>query len=253
MPTISATIITKNEEHNIKDCIESVLWVDEIIVADSGSTDKTKEICKQYAPKVKFYETDWPGFGKQKNRARELATSDWILSIDADERASKELENEIRQAIKSDQSVAYKISRLSYFKNKPITYCFSRYYEKPIMLTKKNCCTLSDDIVHESFSKIDGKTGELKNIVHHYTYESLEKMINKMNSYSSFNADKLYKKGKRTNISMILIRSLWTFIKIYFLKLVFLNGWPGFLIALANAEGTFYKYAKLLEKERDKK
>jgi len=109
MPTISATIITKNEAHDIRGCIESLLWTDEIIILDSGSTDGTQAICQEYAPKVKLTVTDWPGFSKQKQRALDLATSDWILSIDADEQVTPELQNEILEVIPNSEYAAYKI------------------------------------------------------------------------------------------------------------------------------------------------
>lgn len=247
MPTISATIITKNESRHIGSCIEALLWADEIIILDCGSTDGTQDICKKYGPKVKLHETDWPGFGKQKNRALDLATSDWILSIDADEIITPELKAEILSATTNNDYIAYQIPRLTYFYNRPIRHCFKSDRDAPIRLAKNGRCRFSEDIVHEKMI-VDGKIKKIKNELHHFSYYNLEGSINKINSYSTLNALKLSQTQKRTNAFQVLAHAIWTFIKIYFLNLGFLDGWPGFLIAFSNSEGTFYKYAKLLEK-----
>ena len=252
MPTITTIIITKNEARNIAACIESALWTDEIVVLDCGSTDQTQEICKQYAPKVKLYETDWPGFGKQKNRALELATSNWILSIDADERITSELKKEILQqldSIDSTNCAAYQIPRLTHFLGKSIKYCFGTN-DAPIRLIQKGFGKFSDDIVHEKIIA-NGKTGKLQNKLEHLSFDNVETLINKINNYSSLGATKLYRNQKKTTYAKAMARATWIFIKIYFLKRGFLDGWAGFIIAFSNFEGTFYRYVKLLEKGRN--
>ncbi|EKE01169.1 MAG: Lipopolysaccharide core biosynthesis glycosyltransferase [uncultured bacterium] len=249
MPTISAIIITKNEEKNIAACIDSVLWVDEIIVLDCGSTDQTQEICRKYAPKVKLRETDWPGFGEQKNRALALATSDWILSVDADERVTPQLKQEILQKLDNPNYVAYKTPRLNYFLGKPIRYCYGDKSDAPIRLAKKNACKFSDDIIHEKII-VNGTIGKLQNKLDHFSFNNIEDLINKINSYSTLGATKLYKNNKKTSHTKAFAHALWAFIRIYFLKRGFLDGWPGFIIAFSNFEGTFYRYVKLIEKNR---
>jgi len=247
MPTISTLIITKNEAQNIAACIESVLWTDEIIVLDCGSTDQTQEICKKYASKVKLHENDWPGFGKQKNRALALATSDWILSIDADERATPKLKQEILQKLANPKYAAYQIPRLNYFLGKPLKYCYGDKADAPTRLAKRELCRFSDDIIHEKML-IDGAIGKLQNKLEHFSFNSIEDLINKINSYSTLGATKLHANKKKTSYFKALAHGLWAFIRIYFLKLGLLDGWAGFIIAFSNFEGTFYRYVKLIEK-----
>lgn len=247
--SISTIIITKNEATHIATCIKSVLWTDEIIILDCGSTDQTQEICKTYAPKVKLYVTDWPGFGKQKNRALTLATSTWMLSIDADEQVTPELKQEILQTLKNTKYTAYKIPFVDYFLDKPIKYYFGLLTYSRIRLAKKEFCKFSDDIVHEKIM-VTGKIGKLKNKLHHFSFANIETLINKINSYSTLGAIKLYSQNKTTCFSQAFGHACWTFIKIYFLKFGFINGWRGFIIALSNFEGTFYRYVKLLEKDK---
>ncbi|CAL7960779.1 (heptosyl)LPS beta-1,4-glucosyltransferase [Gammaproteobacteria bacterium] len=247
MPTISTIIITKNEEQNIAACIESILWTDEIIILDSGSTDNTLAICKKYAPKIKIYTTDWPGFGKQKNRALAFATSAWILSIDADERVTPDLKQEILQKLNNTNYTAYKIPRLNYFLGKQIKYCFGNNTDAPIRLVKKDCGKFSDDIIHERLI-VNGATDRLQNKLQHFSFGSIEELINKINSYSTLGAIKLHDTKKKTSYAKAFAHASWIFIKIYFLKLGFLDGWPGFIIAFSNFEGVFYRYAKLKNK-----
>jgi glycosyltransferase involved in cell wall biosynthesis len=249
MPTISAIIITKNEAQNIISCIESILWADEIIVLDCGSIDHTQALCKKYAPKVKLHETDWPGFGKQKNRALSLATSDWILSIDADERITPKLKDEILQKLNDTNFVAYEIPRLNYFLGKPIKHCFGNKKDAPIRLMKKGFCKFSDDIVHEKIIA-NGSTSKLQNKLNHFSFNSIEGLINKINDYSTLGAIRLYDAKKKTSHPKAFMHAAWIFIKIYFLRCGFLDGWAGFIIAFSNFEGTFYRYVKLLEKKR---
>ena len=248
MPTISTIIITKNEEQHIQDCIETALWTDEIIVLDSGSSDRTQEICKEYVPKVKLYVTDWPGYGKQKNRALELANSDWILSIDADERITPELQAEILQVISSNSDcVAYQIPRVTYFYNRPMRYCFRSISDAPTRMIKKGEGRFTDATIHETLLA-SGKIKKLKSSLKHFSCDNLADVINKINSYSTLGALNLKQAQKKVNFAQVLAHAGWTFIKIYFLRLGFLDGWPGFLTSLSHAEGSFYKYAKLLEK-----
>lgn len=267
---ISTIIITKNAEKHLKQCLDSVLWTDEIIVLDCGSDDNTVDICNSYSDKLKLHQTDWPGFGKQKNRALKLASGEWILSLDADEVVTPELQGEIiailncfakssrndevlqagRVAINKDkkdnQVVAYKIPRLTYCFGKPVKYCFGHNKDKPIRLLKKNCGYFSDDIVHEKII-VNGEIGNLKQQMQHFSFSSIEDIINKMHSYSTLSATKLYQKQYKTTPAKIFLHAFWTFFRIYVLRLGFLDGYCGFVIALGNFEGVFYKYAKLME------
>lgn len=248
MPTITATIITKNAAADIQACLESLLWVDTIIVLDSGSTDNTLEICRKFSPKVKCSETDWPGFGQQKNRALAQATTDWILSIDADEKITPELQQEILSKIANTDCVAFKIPRLTYFLGRALRHCFNPHGDTPLRLIKNGFGKFTDEIVHEQLIA-NGKTGVLDNFLLHYPFKGCTDLLNKANFYSTLGAAKLAAKQVHSGIAKTLGHAIWTFVRLYFLKLGFLDGWPGFLIAVSGAEGAFYRYAKLMEQQ----
>jgi len=246
---ISTIIITKNAAKYLKQCLDSVLWADEIIVLDCGSSDETVNICKSYGDKLKLYQTDWPGFGKQKNRALKLASSEWILSLDADEVVTPELQREIINIVQKNndnQVVAYKIPRLTYCFDKPVKYCFGYNKDKPIRLLKKDYGYFSDDIVHEKII-VNGGVGSLNQQIQHFSFSSIEDIINKMHSYSTLSATKLYQKQYKITSVQAFLHAVWIFFRIYVLRLGFLDGYCGFIIALSNFEGVFYKYAKLME------
>ncbi len=240
---LSVIIITKNEVNNIADCINSVTPIaDEVIVFDSGSTDGTQDICIHLGATV--LETDWPGFGPQKNRALSQATGEWVLSIDADERVSPELAAEIQNVIRQHSSPdVYSMPRLS-------SYCgqFMRhggwYPDRVARLFRRGSAQFSDDIVHESL-RTNSKIGKLRSHLLHLSYRSLDEVIEKVNLYSSIGAEKMANNGRRTSLTTALAKGFWAFIRTYILKLGFLDGKRGLLLAISNAEGTYYKYAKL--------
>jgi len=240
---LSIIIITKNEAHHIASCLNSVAWADEIIILDSGSTDETVSICKKFTPHV--FQTEWPGFGPQKQRALEKATGEWIFSIDADEIMTRDLEIEVKQAIKSTEFVGYQIPRLSKFCGKEIHHS-GWWPDYTIRLFRKNSGNFSLVPVHEKVL-VTGPVGKLKTPLLHDTYESLDEAIYKMNQYSSLNAKMLFHEGKKSSLGKALVKSTWTFIRTYFVKAGFLDGKHGLMLAILNSEGTFYKYIKLLE------
>lgn len=243
--TLGVIIITKNEEKNIERCLRSVAWADEIIVLDSGSTDATVEIAKNYTHHT--YQTDWPGFGVQKQRALDKCTTDWVLSVDADEEITPELQNEIMELLKSNPIFdGYEIQRKSQFCNKWIEYgdWGSDWLTR---LWRKENGSFDQRIIHEKVV-VNGKVGKLKYALLHYTYTSLDITLGKMNSYSSLGAELLFKEGKRSSVIKALYHSFWSFLRGYILRLGFLDGWQGFVIARINSLGSFYKYIKLLEK-----
>lgn len=242
MTKISVTIITKNEAHDIRECLSSVQWADEIIVLDSGSTDGTPAICREYTDKV--YETDWPGFGPQKNRALAHANGDWILSLDADERISLELKQEILQAIKSNDFQGYYIPRRSIYCGKLIKY--GAWRSKPsIRLLRRGCGKFTDVLVHENII-VDGKVSKLKNPIIHYTYQNLEEVIEKINRYSTDSALQRFKNNKHGSFWNAITHGLWAFIYSYFFQLGFLDGKEGCMLAISNAEYSYYRYLKLM-------
>jgi glycosyltransferase involved in cell wall biosynthesis len=240
---LSAIIITKNEEKNIKTCLDSLRWVDEIIVLDSGSADATVAVCKQYTDQV--YETDWPGFGQQKNRALDRASGDWILSLDADEWVTTQLKDEILKIIQNPGGyAAFDIPRLS-------SYC-GRYMHhsgwRPDYVTRlcmRGKARFSEQIVHEKMI-VDGKVGRLTNSIMHTSYKDLEQVLDKLNRYSTDGASLLRGEGKQSSLFKAISHGLWSFFYTYIVRAGFLDGRMGFTLAVYNAECTYYKYLKLM-------
>jgi len=247
--TISAIIITKNESHNIRDCLESVKWADEIIVFDSGSIDETVEIAREYTDKV--FETDWPGFGPQKNRALEKATSDWVLSIDADERITPELKKEILEVRNNNQFDAFDMPRLSRFCGKPIMHS-GWWPDRVVRLFRKEKGKFTDSLVHERLI-VQGKIGQLRSHLSHFSFENIDELIEKMNCYSSYGSLQKYRESQKGGLLKAVIRGLWMFLKTYFFKLGILDGKEGFIIAVSSAESTYYRYLKLMYLYTEKK
>ncbi len=244
LPQLSAIIITKNEEDNISDCLASVAWADEIIIVDSGSTDNTVELCRQYTDKI-LITKDWPGFGPQKNRALDRATGEWVLSIDADERVTNSLEAEIKQAIIDGKASAFRIPRQSSYCGRWIKHS-GWYPDYVLRLFRRDYARFSNDIVHEKVLVSQGEIGTLKTPLKHYSFNSLEEVLEKTNSYSSANALKYYEQGKKSGLSKAIFHGFWAFFRTYILRAGFLDGREGFMLAVSNAEGTYYRYLKLM-------
>jgi glycosyltransferase involved in cell wall biosynthesis len=240
---LSVIIITKNESQHIDRCLASVAWADEIIVFDSGSTDITVEICKRYTPWV--FVTDWPGFGPQKQRALDKASGDWILSIDADEYISDALKAEIQNVISKNAANGYEIPRLSSYCGKQIKHG-GWWPDYVLRLFRHKDGRFTDDIVHERIT-VNGKTQQLTNPILHEAFVDSEEVLRKINTYSSLGAKKLFAQGKKTSLTQALYKSIWTFFRTYILQAAFMNGPHGLMLAISNAEGTYYKYVKLLD------
>lgn len=240
---ISAIIITKNEENNIRDCLNSISWVDEIVVVDSGSSDATVSICKEFGCIVQ--ETDWPGFGPQKNRALALATKPWVLSIDADERVTPELRDEIQALIQSEpQQNGFEPPRSSNFCGRFMKHS-GWYPDHVLRLFRRESARFTDDIVHERVI-CEGAIRKLSNPLLHYTYDTLFQAVEKANLYSDLGAEKLFKEGKRSGLTKAVLKGFWAFFRTYLLRAGFLDGKQGLMLAITNAEATYYKYAKLM-------
>jgi len=240
---ISATIITRNEERNIRDCLASLDFTDEIIVVDSGSTDMTEEICRAH-PKVRFFRHTWAGYGKQKNVAADYASHDWILNLDADERVSPTLRHSIKAADPKAFSAA-RIARENYFGTRWIRHC-GWYPDYNYRLYNRNRCRFSERIVHETLEH-DGNTATLEGNLIHFTYENISDYLLRMDSYSTLSAQELFKSGKSTGIASLMFKPLATFVKMFIIKRGFLEGYAGLTLSLLYAQYTFCKYAKLIE------
>ncbi len=240
--TLSVILITKNEAANIRDCLQSVLWADEIIVVDSGSTDGTPEIAQQMGAHVYVHE-DWPGFGAQKNRALSYASKDWIFSLDADERVTPDLRAELEQAMQEGTAEGYFCPRLSQFCGKFIHHS-GWHPDYVLRLFKRGCARFSDSLVHESVL-LQGHTRKLKNPLLHYSYLSMDDVTRKVNSYSDAAAQQMFNAGKRAGWSKAVGSASWAFVRTYLLRLGILDGGAGWHIALMNARTTYLKYRKL--------
>lgn len=244
MAKISAIIITFNEEDNIGDCLKSVDWTDEIIVIDSKSADKTVEIASSFTKNI-FFTDNLPYYAK-KNLAIEKASSEWILSVDADERVPDELKNEILNTINKPESEydAYALKRKSFFISKFIKHC-GWYPDYVTRLFKKTSgAKFSENLVHEKLIQ-EGNTGKLNSDLLHYTNRDFEHYLKKLNIYTTYSANEMYSSGKTAGVFDIFFRPAFTFIKMYFLKLGILDGFIGFVLCFLSSIHVFVKYSKL--------
>jgi (heptosyl)LPS beta-1,4-glucosyltransferase len=241
MKKISVCIICKNESVNLKRCLESVKWADEIIIIDSGSTDNTIEIAQEYTDKI-FIRADWQGFGIQRQRAEMQATNDWLFVIDCDEMVPNELQQEIITHIENanDEQVFY-LNRLTKFCGQYIRHS-GWYPDKIARIYNKKNYKYNDKLVHESLDCKGCKRIDLKNNLLHYQYDDLAQYIEKRNRYAQFGANEKIKKGKKSSLSKATSSALFAFIRHYFLKRGFLDGRLGFVIAVIQMQYTFNKY-----------
>ncbi len=238
--TISVAIITKNEEKHIERCLKSVAWADEIIIVDSGSTDRTIEIAKRYTDKV--IHQDWLGFAEQRNFSLTKVTCDWVLVIDADEEVTEQLKDSILAVTNSTSNkVAYTIIRKNYFMGK-ILNC---YIEKKLRLFKNGTTKFEGD-VHER-PIFQGEIGNLQGDLFHYQYSNLDNQLNKSNQYSTLQAKELFAKGKKCGVAKIIFLTIFEFTKRYFIKGGLLDGFPGLVSSILRGHYTFSKYTKLYE------
>ena len=243
---ISAYIIAYNEEDKISDCIKSILWADEIIVADSNSTDGTCEIAESLGAKV--VQIEFNGYGNLRNEAISYCKGDWIFSLDSDERCTEKVRDEILLLIKDAPLDIYKVPRKNFFMGKWIK--FSGWYPnfRQPQLFRSGMMSYDNKPVHEGFiSYSKKKIGELNNEIWQFPYKNIEEVMHKANRYSSLGAQKLNDNAKKGSILKALLHGTWAFIKHYIFKLGFLDGGAGFVIAFGNFEGTFYRYVKLYE------
>ena len=243
---ISAVIITLNEEKNIQACIDSVKdVVDEIVVVDSFSTDKTEEICRNNG--VRFLEHEWEGYGKQKNWGNQQATYDYILSLDADECLSIELKETILTIKKQWKYDIYSFNRLTYFHGRKMKYCFL-YPDRQLRLFDRKKTQWFDHMVHEKLITGKGITvRHVPNDIIHFGEQNIHEFVDTLNYYSTLSAQYSFDLGKKPSIFKLIFSPTFSFIKNYFFKLGFLDGFWGFVICLNYAHYSFLKYAKLFE------
>lgn len=233
MNKLSIVIICKNEETVIADAVKSARFADEVLVLDSGSTDETVQICKELGARVEYQQ--WLGFGRQKNKAVELASNEWVYVLDSDERITDKLRDEIKEVLKKPEHDAYFAGRLNKFFGRYIKHC-GLYPDHSIRLFNRTKGKFNEVPVHESV-QIKQNVGYLKNHMLHLAYDSIEEFIDKQNKYSSLN-------HKKKSILKAIINPYWTFFKLYIIKKGFLDGWHGFVISKLYAQYTFWKYIK---------
>lgn len=239
---LSAIVITRNEEANLERCLRSVDWADEIIVVDSGSTDKTVEIAKSFSATV--FNPEWKGFGPGKQYALEQASGDWIISIDADEEVSFTLKGEIIELIKEEPEYSgYCIPRKTQFLGKWILHS-GWYPDYVLRLFRKSAGRFTPALVHEKV-ELNGPAGRLNNPLLHYSYPTLEDYVRKLDHYSTLRAAELFQAGKRCTVYCLTVKPVLSFFRKLIFQSGWRDGWEGFLIASLTSAGTLLKYAKL--------
>lgn len=248
MPKVSVYIIAYNEAEKVRATLESVTWADEIIVVDSHSTDDTASIAKSMGARV--VQVDFKGFGDLRNNAIKACSHEWILSIDADERCTPEVAHEIRTIMADPSSVdIWRIPRRNFFMGRWIQHSgwYPNFRQPQLFRTGSMFYDMKP--VHEGYVPHSNKTiGTLKNAIWQFPFKNMAEVMHKANRYSSLGAEKIV--HKKITMGSALLHGIWSFIKHYIFKRGFLDGWPGFIIALGNFEGTFFRYVKALEMQK---
>jgi len=244
MPTLSVILITRNEEANLDDCLTSLDGIaQQIVVVDTNSSDRTLEIAKKHGATIS-QPADWPGFGPQKNRALDLATGEWVLSLDADERLTPALKSEILTAIQHNAHIdCFAIPRLSWYCGRFIRHSgWSPDYVH--RLFKRDTARFSDDLVHERLIP-NGQVAKLENPLLHYSFMNYSQVLQKLDRYSTASAEQAFAKGKTSSPIKAVLHGAWAFFRTYILRAGFLDGPQGFALAISNGQGTYYRYMKL--------
>jgi glycosyltransferase involved in cell wall biosynthesis len=240
---LSVIVITHNESANIRDCLLSLGFADEVVVLDSGSTDGTPDMARDLGAVVHF-SSDWPGFGPQKNRALQLARFPWVLSLDADERVSPELAAQIVRVVAEDADVAYEIPRLTQFCGRWIRHC-GWTPDHVLRLFKRDAARFSDDLVHERVLLARGATARLTVPLLHYSYPTPAHYWRKLEQYSQAWAEQRFAQGQNTTMLRAGLAGVVAFLRSYVLRLGFLDGAMGFAVCTMQAQAAFGKYFAL--------
>jgi glycosyltransferase involved in cell wall biosynthesis len=249
-PSLSLIVITRNNGRTLRRCLESVDFVDEKILIDNSSTDDTQAIAAAFGARV-VTTTDFPGFSAQKQRALDLVTADWVLALDADEWILPPLKAELLQALDNPEPHAgFDMPRHSSFCGRVLRHGdWAR--DRVVRLCRRSRASYGRDAVHDRI-KVEGSIGHLGQPLMHEAVFDLEHALWRMNLYSSMTAGERHLRGQRASLPGALIHGFWTFFKSYVLRAGFLDGAPGFYQALTAGEGSFYRYAKLLEMNRSR-
>jgi glycosyltransferase involved in cell wall biosynthesis len=240
---ISAVIITLNEEANIEACLESVSWAREIVVVDAESTDRTREIALRLTPHV--HERKWEGYSEAKGYAISKAASEWVLSLDADERATPELRREIESLPDTPGIDGYMVPIRPLFLGRWIKHC-GWYPGYKLRLFRRKSATMTPRRLHEGI-RVKGGVGKLANPLLHYAYPTVRSYFEKFSRYTDLAAEELLDEGKRAGAFDIALRPLFSFFKMYLFKLGFLDGLEGLVLCVLSSLYVHVKYVKLRE------
>lgn len=247
-PPISAAVITLNEEENIRECLESISWAEEIVLVDSGSTDCTVQIAKEFTDRVIHH--SWEGINRQRDFTLTQASHDWVLCVDADERVSPGLREEIQRRVEAESDVVdgYRMPRRTYYLGRWIRHS-GWYPDRKLRLFRKSKTRFVGKDPHDR-PEVDGIVHDLKGHIDHYTYSDISHHLRTIDSFSRTAAENLFQEGKRFHLIDLLLRPPWRWLDTYIIKRGFLDGVPGFIIAAGSAFYVFMKYARLWELER---
>jgi len=246
---LSVVIITLNAASQLKDCLESAAFADEVVVVDAGSTDGTPALATERGARVMHQE--WLGFGRQKQFAVAQAAHDWVLCLDADERVSGDLRQAIAEVLEAPRFGAYRMARCNRFLGRYLRHG-EGYPDWSLRLFDRRRARWSDDTVHEQVL-FEGEVGTLAGDLLHESCETLDSYLAKQNRYTTLQAEELYKRGKRGRAGQLVLSPLLRFVKFYLFRLGFLDGTPGLAHTLIGCFNSFAKYAKLIALEREKK
>lgn len=252
MPQLSAVLIVKDEESALPQCLQTLSWVDEIVILDAGSSDRTVEIAKQFTDKV-FIGPNWQGYGVQRQRAQDKAGGDWVLMVDADEHITPELAASIKSVVaNNDQTKVYALPRLSWVFGRFIRHG-GWYPDYVIRLYPRQQAKYGADKVHEKLHFPDGMdVVRLKGDLLHYTYRDMEHYLVKSAAYAAAWAAQRQERKKRASLIQGLWHGLACFLRMYLFRLGFLDGRQGLLLALLSGHSTFVKYADLWVRRQNK-
>jgi glycosyltransferase involved in cell wall biosynthesis len=240
-------IITLNEERRLPACLESVVWADEVVVCDSGSTDQTVIIAQQHGART--FRDAWRGFAGHKNLAVERCRHPWVLVLDADERVTASLRQEIERVLNDPGALdGYLVPRRNFFLGQWIRGG-GWYPDESVRLFRRERGRFAARAVHETVL-VDGRVGTLLAPLEHFTYDSVGDFLIRMERYAMLAGDELYAAGRRVRVSDVTLRPGWTFLRMYLLQRGFVDGWRGLILAGLYACYTFAKYARLWERER---
>ncbi|HVE88625.1 MAG TPA: glycosyltransferase family 2 protein [Burkholderiaceae bacterium] len=242
-PRLSVAIITLNEERNLAECLVSAAFADEIVVVDGGSRDRTCEIARAAGARV-IDAPDWQGFGIQKNRAIDACAGEWVLSIDADERIPRALREEILATLRDSAFDVYEMPRSSYYCGRFMRH--SGWWPDHVQrLFRRGSARFSAAPVHESL-ETGKRVGRLNHPIEHWSYRTMEQVLDKVNHYSSLSAPVVLQRGSKPTLLTAIVHGVGAFVRTYFLKRGFLDGAHGFMLAVSNAEGSYYRYIKAM-------